>query len=439
MTLRKMSNTFKGFNFYNSSFDPETGTLVRSVEIPEDSGSGYLRSSENLVGSVLRSLGRTPKNRYSLNEEDTKVQHAWARKFGRLTRSKNEDGTYRYFSSCHSYRESLPFSPVPETVDVKITDWCNGPGNELCSYCYMSSHTRGKHAPKALLETIFAGLKTPPYQIAFGGGEPTAHPDFPWFLEYTRAQGTVPNYTTAGHIMRPEVIEATNKYCGGVALTYHAFKGPEWFKGVYDKWKAALAPRVQLNVHVIFDDHVAESLQDLMNVGLRGVNLVLLAYYPNVGRADYTGVPSKGTYQVRAPEAIKEVTEKAGFRIAFSEGLLAYFLSHQLPEVDTRFAMQQEGLFSCYIDDHGQMSTSSFDPPDAEAPNIYKKKFQRIWETLGGGWGFSKSYDTCDSCKYQKQCHVPDDAHYMLCRFAGHNKTPTLDVAPRKLRLPVAV
>lgn len=303
--------------------------------------------------------------------------------------------------------------------------------------CYMGSDTKGKHAPKELLEAIFKGLKKAPYQIAFGGGEPTSHPDFDWFLQYTREQGTVPNYTTAGHIMRPEIIKATNLYCGGVALSYHAFKGIEWFKERYTKWRAALEPHVQLNVHLIFDDNVAENLMDLVESGLEDLNIVLLAYYPDVGRSNMSGIPSKGTYQVRLPEAMEEA-RIFGHRVAFSEGLLPYFLSHQFYEVDTRFAMQQEALFSCYVDDKGFVSHSSFSPPTEESPNIYTTKFQNIWNKLDlprGEW--REELSICGECKYKDQCHICAPEHAMLCNFALHNKSPAIDVAPRKRSLPV--
>ncbi len=436
MALRHMKNSFRGFTFYESTFDTETGVLVRSVEVPEDEDRSWYTQKGTLVESVAAYLGIESGARYHRTAEFQAIKKAWGRKFEttrRYTYTK-ADGTKVRRSSTYvpTWREEKAFSPVPETIDVKITDWCNFG----CSYCYMDSTVKGDHAPRELLAEIFSGLDQAPYQIAFGGGEPTAHPDFPWFLEYTRAQGTVPNYTTAGHILRDEVFNATNKYCGGVALTYHAFKGPEYFKQTYDTWRSRLDSRVQLNVHVIFDNDVADNLLDLQEVGLRNLNVVLLAYYPSVGRASWEGTPSKGVYEVTLPRALTQV-QSSGFRIAFSEGLLPYFLSHQLPEVDTRFAGQQEGLFSCYVDDKGRVSHSSFDPEtdDAREVSIYRTKFQRIWNKLAGAR--SSWFDACYECDYSPQCHVPDDAHFLLCKFAEHNRSMPKRIPDRKRRLKV--
>lgn len=438
MTTRHLSNSFKGFNFYKSSFDTETGVLVRSVEVPEFNKKIHSTwSRPKLVESVATHLGIEMGRQYNPTSDFEKLDLSWARKYGRVVRHqyKGADGKVERTANgyVHSWRSERAFSPIPETIDVKITDWCNFG----CDYCYMDSTTSGKHAPKQLLRTIFEGLKDAPYQVAFGGGEPTAHPDFPWFLEYTRHMGTVPNYTTAGHILRDDVFEATNKYCGGVALTYHAFKGPEYFKKTYNTWRARLDARVQLNVHVLCDKDVVDSLLDLQEVGLRDLNVVLLAYYPSVGRSSWESVPPKGVYEVALPRALTAV-QSSGFKVAFSEGLLPYFLSHQLPEVDMRFAGQQEGLFSCYVDDKGRFSHSSFDPAEerhADAASIYKHDLQKLWNTLNVG--YPEHFDACLSCQYESRCHIPHESHFLLCKFAEHNKTPPVHVPERKRKLSV--
>ena len=446
MTLRKMSNSFKGFNFYQSTFDPVTGVLVRNVEVPDLYKESHWESPRpgDLIDSVANHLGVDVGNRYDRSGEYETIGMAWARKYGRVRRTTTTvDGkkVRRSWAHVHDWRMKLAFSPVPETIDVKITDWCN----HECSYCYMDSTAQGKHAPRKLLTTLFEGLKVAPYQIAFGGGEPTAHPDFPWFLEYTKSKGTVPNYTTAGHILRDEVFEATNKYCGGVALTYHAFRGPEYFKKTYDTWRSRLDPRVQLNVHVLFDKDVADNLLDLQEIGLRDLNVVLLAYYPAIGRSTWGPVAPRGVYEGTLPLALKTV-QKSGFKIAFSEGLLPYFLSHQFPEVETRFAGQQEGVYSCYVDDKGRVSHSSFDPQedtgsdgkpcDNSSVSIYETKFQEIWDRNDAG-GRGGDYNVCSKCKYESQCHVPEAAHFLLCKFAEHNKIPVPSLPERRRRLTV--
>lgn len=399
MTTRSMENTFKDWTFYKSTFDLDTGTTVREVEVAEE--ESWWRSS-----SILKL--QTAKLSY---EGQDKYIKEWRAKY-----SANE---------FDSFREQHAFPPVPETIDIQITDWCDFG----CSYCYMSSTAKGKHAPKALLETVFNGLDIAPYQIAFGGGEPTAHPDFPWFLQFTREQGTVPNYTTAGHIFREDVIEATNEYAGGVALTYHRARGLPAFLETYKKWSEALSSHTQLNIHVLFDNDVAKSLAELreaLSGSKRKVSIVLLAYYPSAGRASLQGIPSKRVYMVEAPKEITACAQTKNFSMAFSEGLLPYFLSRDI--LPTVSAVRQEGVFSCYVSKEGIVKDSSFTYVEClehfiANASIYSNRLQEIWQRasfiVNRGSTFA---DQCEGCSRHLDCHISDPHHSLICARAQHNQ-----------------
>lgn len=375
--MRSMKLLCGGMEIYSSNFDPKTGTIVRTVEQPED-------------------------------------------RYGGIRTERDGDFEKRY---PHRWRSA--FSPVPETVDVSITDKC-GFG---CTYCYQDSKPGRKHGSKDLVETIIKGFDKPPYQIAIGGGEPTTHPDFEAILRRARQLGTVPNYTTAGHNMTESIIATTNEVCGGLAMTYHAFKGLDWFVEHYSRIKDKI--RVQLNVHLIADKDVAKNLRDLVSRydDLGALRLVLLAYYPDVGRSTLDGLITKRVYMKDFPEAIK-VAKENHYQIAFSEGLLPFFLSRPELHVETRFAMRSEGLFSCYFDPEGHISESSFSPPNrgvrrAPGPqaNAFEMKSQKMWDEL-----YAHSYgpggDACGDCRQQVRCSTPTTFHYGLCAYAPHNRIP---------------
>lgn len=368
---REMELKLSGNLVYHSVFDPKTGSLVRTVDLPEG-------------GS--RSWNHRP---------------AWKKEFREMF-PRRWDGA---------------FSPVPETVDVSITDRC-GFG---CSYCYQDSRPRRKHAPKDLVKTIIKGFKLPPYQIAIGGGEPTVHPDFVEILKDASDLGTVPNYTTHGGWTKSKsagaLFEATNRYCGGVAMTYHAFKGIDWFVSHYERLVEAVD--VQVNVHLIFDDDVARNLTKLAS-RLKNIQLVLLAYYADVGRSDFSGMPSKRVYVKDFPEALKKA-RKAGFSVAFSEGLIPYFLSRPELGVNTQFAMRSEGRFSCYFDPKGRISHSSFSPPFEDEQTVFNTPAQKLWEDRVCS---SRNSTPCWDCEFNNRCSTPQDIHYLMCGFLKHNKVP---------------
>jgi len=245
-------------------------------------------------------------------------------------------------------------------------------------------------------------------------------------------------------------------------LTYHAFKGPEWFKETYNKWRSLLSPRVQINVHVIADKDVHTNLMDLFDVGLRDLKIVLLAYYPSVGRAGHDGIMPKSVYQQALPAVLTRVHQE-GFEIAYSEGLLPYFISMDLPEVNVEFAGRQEGHFSCYVDDTGHVSHSSFEPVEIpcleETPSWYeagskealdwvereiirydecdvsKTRLQDIWNK-GFGMPDTPHHESCYSCHENYRCHAPDTTHELQCAKAVHNHTASkygYDAKTRKL------
>lgn len=421
--MRHMENTFEGFTFYRSSFDPETGALVRQTEQPEPGHDGW----EKLLTRGLSWEIRGP------------IREAWRRRF--------------------DWRGE-PFSPVPETLDVAITNWCNFG----CSYCYQDSTAADAHAPADHLERVIRSFRQPPYQVAIGGGEPTAHPDLPAMLYRARELGVVPNYTTAGHIFRAEVIEATNEVGGGVAMTFHAHRGADWFVEHYARLRKAL--RVQLNVHLIADKDAPRNLDALVEAQKRtgALNLVLLAYYPDVGRGSPLGIIQKHTYNVTLPAAIRRAIE-SGTRVAFSEGLLPYFISRTEIGVETRqrlgrtesVACRAEGLFSAYVDMYGRMSRSSFDPPprpterdfqvyarseresrwhEGDERELRRRYAERVarWSSAYDGEGvLQRQWDLgfrdaraphhlrCKNCAEQPRCATPSPHHYFICAYSEVN------------------
>ena len=412
--IRRMKNTFREWTFYESSFDQETGTLVRTVQEVSTDDWSYPRSLVGLYCEEFFPSGRIGRYGPTNEEQSRKAEKDWLLQFSSVS-ARNTPKKHLHLPS---RRTGHAFSPVPETIDVQVTNWCD----QGCPYCYMSSTTKGKHAPKKLLTEIIQGLDLPPYQIAFGGGEPTSHPDFAWFLKYARENEVVPNYTTAGALIRDEVIDATNEFAGGVAITYHRSGGIDRFVDIYKKWRSLLSPRVQINIHVLFDDDVVKSLHELMASGLPNLRVVLLAYYASVGRAGFQGTPSKRVYNDEAPVAIREALGVFE-NLAFSEGLLPYFLSRDI--LPTEFATSQEGYYSCYVSKDGDVSYSSFDPSTGKGPralNIYDRPLQELWSAGDLGYINGVLMGACYSCPRIKDCASPETHHALACAFASHNK-----------------
>lgn len=431
--IRKMVNEIEGFRFYASAFDTETGALVRVTDDLQDHvprKPNYY--SDNIFDAIVDI--KFPDGGWGPHKDEFGMKQKELRK--------------KYRSRVWGYGSGI-FSPSPETVDISITDWCN----YACPSCYQSSRTDRGHGKTGLVREVLKGFAVAPYQIAIGGGEPTSHPDFPTILREAREFGTIPNYTTAGHIVRKDVVEATNEVCGGVSVTYHAHKGLDAFIGNFRALRDVL--KVQMNVHVIADETVVECLEGLHRAVAdgrlpAGLSVILLAYHPDVGRASMQKLMPKRMVQVGLPNELKRCLD-AGFKIAFSEGLLPFFLSRPEIGVDTRLATRAEGAFSCYVDSRGRMSASSFNPPydpssdsslvalgkkeafgrkrDAP-PTVWEQKSQWLWERDVSPTRSSRDSSVCDVCAFRDRCSSPHYTHHLACawsRIGDPSKVPMND------------
>ncbi len=140
----------------------------------------------------------------------------------------------------------------PELLDVAITNWCD----RGCLLCYRNSDEFGRHMAVAdYREVMRQAYEMHAFQVALGGGNPNQHPNFGDILRLTREEfGIVPNYTTSGRGLTDEVVEATRRYCGAVAVSAYA---------PYQETAEAVAKLtdsgVTTNVHFILTSRSAET------------------------------------------------------------------------------------------------------------------------------------------------------------------------------------
>lgn len=153
---------------------------------------------------------------------------------------------------------SLPLPPDrAEFYDISLGTKCN----VGCEFCYAKASKDGKNFSNVCEKILnfFEPYKPEdlPYQIAVGSmGEPTIHPEFCDFLETIYNLGIVPNYTTNGltlyhdNELSEKILEYTEKYCGGVAVSANSFTEPIW-RGAIEK---LLKIDVYTNLHIIISD-----------------------------------------------------------------------------------------------------------------------------------------------------------------------------------------
>jgi hypothetical protein len=180
---------------------------------------------------------------------------------------------------------SLPALPpkFAEIEDVAINSKCFG----NCPYCYTSALHTGSNFDNIVgkAQNVWGNrsLNDRPFQIAIGGaGESTLHPDWIEFVKCVRGLGIVPNYTTNGMHLTEEILLATEKYCGGVAVSYHPHIEEFFHQSIYSLSQI----NTVLNAHIVIGDEKSlNDLKMLFNRYKNNIKYFVLLPYKAVGRA----------------------------------------------------------------------------------------------------------------------------------------------------------
>lgn len=242
----------------------------------------------------------------------------------------------------------------PEFYDIKVTGTCSG----ACPYCYMNSEFTDYHYDDIVGKTrrFFSKmtLNERPYQLAAGGGEPTTHPDFIEFLKVTKEELDIcPNYTTNGmwSYNDPsyvnELLDATDKYCGGVAVSCHPHLEKYWRKAaelLHDR-------KVKLNFHIIISDKESiDKFIEIFNEWKDKIDYFVLLPYGVQGRAKPKDIDW---------EYLVSVFPQENKKIAFGANFYPYLLRNDL---NVKVSLYRPEIFSKFItlEDNGKMYKSSF-------------------------------------------------------------------------------
>ncbi len=233
--------------------------------------------------------------------------------------------------------------PAPELVDVKVTDFCDFG----CSYCYQGSTMKGKHAAvERVFEVLKACAAMRVFEVAFGGGEPTSHPDFLLMLRHAKQLGITPNFTTRNV---PWVKEHWKELCEVTRAIAVSVDTAEEAAAAEAVWSAAPhggQPDLQLQVVVGGVD--TKTLQAIYK-SLHHSRIMLLGW-----KATHRGATAKP--KVCDWQSVVNKNWPLRCDTAFVDQNLA-----ALSDADPVSVGAPEGTFSCYIDAvKGKMGASSY-------------------------------------------------------------------------------
>jgi pyrroloquinoline quinone biosynthesis protein E len=105
----------------------------------------------------------------------------------------------------------------PESVHLQLNNTCN----LRCPSCYVGLQTEdvGSLPLERLLELVDELAELGVFQLALGGGEPLMSSKLPTVARRARERGMVPNVTTNGWLLTPELLEEIGGTLGEVRLS----------------------------------------------------------------------------------------------------------------------------------------------------------------------------------------------------------------------------
>lgn len=304
----------------------------------------------------------------------------------------------------------------PELLDVAITNWCD----KGCSFCYRKSDQAGTHLSVAdYTEVMRQAAEMHVFQVALGGGNPNQHPDFPEILRLTREQfGIVPNYTTNGRGLTDEVVAATARHCGAVAVSAYA-PYTETAEAV-TKLRAA---GIKTNLHFILTSKsVDTAIEWLHNPPsfLQAASAIVFLNYKPVGRhADERLLLNRSP---RVEEFFKlATTGQRPFQIGFDTCTITGLARFgRAPAVSIEGC--DAGRFSLFVSEKMEVYPCSF-MVEAGYPGIPLRdtSLLEIWQTHAAFTGIRTKHSAggCADCKTPQHC------------FSGCPLFPSMNLCPK--------
>lgn len=259
-----------------------------------------------------------------------------------------------------------------EFYDVSLGTTCN----LECKFCYAGAKKSGRNFSNVCekAKMFFGSMdeNSRATQIAIGsGGEGTIHPDFIEFIKTIYDLNIVPNYTTNGITIAEDneyskkLLEATEKYCGGVAVSANSFS-----ENIDRIWRKAVEKLskidVYINLHIIISDkNSVDRFYDIYKEYEEIIHtFVLLPIMPE-GRSNQSCNKETFRYFV---DKWDDITDKS--KVAFGANFYPYLKEQE--EIKCYLYEPESFSKNLILDDNIVITPSSFNTKEI----LWRKKYQ---------------------------------------------------------------
>lgn len=298
-----------------------------------------------------------------------------------------------------------PFmASYPHLIDVGIMGHCVHGKTGLCAKagigCYQSGMlVERPNMSVADFRRIAEQSRGKCNQFALGGrGDPDQHEDFEQILKICRENILVPNFTTSGYGMTPQIAALCKQYCGAVAVS--------WYRSEYTL-KAIdmlLDAGVKTNIHFVLGKNSIEEAIDRLqrNDFPQGINAVIFLLHKPAGQGTKANMLS-----VEDP-AVAEFFAQMDKRHPFKVGMdscnvpgAIRFCKTILPEsLDTC----EGGRYSCYIGADMTMVPCSFDQEGKYAVSLREMSIVDAWNSAPFERFRNQMRSACPNCEKKALC-----------------------------------
>ncbi len=313
-----------------------------------------------------------------------------------------------------------PFmASFPHLIDVGVMGHCIHGKTGLCVKagigCYQSGLTIDQ--PNMSVEdftSIARQCRGRTNQFALGGrGDPDQHEHFEQILKICRENEIVPNYTTSGFGMTPEIARVSREYCGAVAVS--------WYRSEYtlNAIRRLLAAGVKTNIHYVLgnnsiDEAIIRLDKDDFPEGING--LVFLLHKP-VGLGSAENVLSAGDERVARLYAL---IDRGGhrFKVGMDSCSVPGIINYCHNVIPKAIETCEGGRFSCYISPDMVMLPCSFDQPQQYGVSLRDHSLEEAWNSPSFDRFRNILANACPACQKRAECMggCPLVPEIVLCR-----------------------
>lgn len=257
---------------------------------------------------------------------------------------------------------------TPDVVDMKITNYCD----QKCPFCYQGSSKRGKHANENIVYSYLDELgENEILEIAFGGGEPTTHPQFTEFIKVASYNNIITNFSTRSveWMKNQKIVEVVQEYVKGIGFSVSCREDVTRVLYYVEKYKISTDKIV---FHCVMDTLPYPEMQKLVRLITMHNYRILLLGFKATGRG--TCFP-----RYNNDDIIRYLKEDAlwtgniGIDTSFANKYKKQLDSLSIPET---LYYTEEGKFSCYIDAVKERIGPSSYCPKEETKSL-KRKYDR--------------------------------------------------------------